>query len=724
MSLAFRRLALASLAVTLALCFAAGTALAKTKKYKVRVDSQPSGATLYVDNNPVGPTPWEGSLAKGSHTLKLELEGYMPATRTIKVVRTRKLQSVFMPMTKKAEPPKIDVRADADKNVFGASVYIDGDPQGTAPVLITLEQGGKVLLEVKKEGFEDYQQWVTVKEDEKNTINPVLKEIAKPKFGTILVSADVADAEVYLDGEKKGETPIVLKDVSEGSHVVKVKKDPAVPFTVTVNVEANKETKVNAELEATMGGQGGTIQVLSNIAKAHVFLDGVDMGEVPVTIKDVKPGDHFVEVRAAGYQTREEKVTVNKGSSNTLKLDLNKIATAEAKIKVVSSVVGADAYIDGAPIGKVPAEQEVSSGKHFVVVKLDGYKDFEVEIEIEAGQTKTVPAELKQVARLRVISTPPGATVLINGIQQDQKTPIELNELEVGKTFVELQLEGYDVLKKEIVLEGGKPMETMSFDLQVEGMSPEEMAAEQRGLASFGAKTLPRGRSTIDLSIGYPYIGEVKVSVGAGKAGEKMGFDAGVSIRSFGARTELGLGVRVQLMENAPFTLGAFTDLYYGSRLLDDSKRNGVTWNLGGVASLTALTKVTISGRLYFNYWNDRHCPSLTDTNEFDANADPIASCEEYRQRVLIDMNPSQLTERMEELTGLEGRDMFGRESGSRIMASIVAEVALQQDYNIFFLFEGSPGQGERALFTDKFSKILFESDYELYARTGITYKF
>ena len=52
------------------------------------------------------------------------------------------------------------------------------------------------------------------------------------------------------------------------------------------------------------------------------------------------------------------------------------------------------------------------------------------------------------------------------------------------------------------------------------------------------------------------------------------------------------------------------------------------------------------------------------------------------------------------------------------------AEVAVQQDYNLFFMFEGSPGQGERALFTDAYSKVLFESDYELYARGGVTYKF
>jgi hypothetical protein len=720
-----RRLSIGLASTCIALIvIATATTASAASKYKVRVESSPAGATVYInskDKGAVGITPWEGTLAKGTYTVIVELHGYAPATRQLKVARTRKLQSVFVPLTRQAEPPRIDVTAAADQNVHGATVYLDDDAQGTAPVLLTTTPG-KHQVKLRKEGYEEFSTWVTVKEDEKASVSPVLKAVAKPKLGTVVVEADVRDAEVLLDGNKVGTTPTVINDVLEGIHVVEVRKEPAIPWKQTIQVHANEQVKIRAELAATIGGGGGAIRVLSNVTGARVFLDGTDMGEVPIDIKDVKSGEHVIEVRASGYQTREERVTVNNGSSTVLKLDLNRVAAAEAKIKVVSSIPNADVYIDGAPVGKVPVEEAVSSGKHFIRVSLDGYKTFEAEITIEPGQVKTVPAELKQVSRLRVISNPPGAIVLINGIVQDQRTPIELNELEVGKTFVQVEMSGYRTITRDVNLEGGKPMETLSFDLELQGMTDDELIAEQRGLASFGARTLPRGRATFDLSVGYPYLSEIKVSVGAGKAAN-FGLDAGVGVRTFFARTELGLGVRLMLYERDPFTLGAFSDLWYGSRLLDDSKRNGLTWNVGPHASLTAFGKATITGRLYLNAWNDRHCPSLSG-NEFEPNSDPVAACRHYRERVVVGGGTSPLAERMEALTGLRGREMFDRETGARIMASIIAEIAIYQQWNAFFIFESATAQGERALYTDPFSNIMLKSDYRIYARGGATYKF
>lgn len=695
-------------------------------KYKVRVDSAPQGATVYIDdkaNGAVGITPWAGSLTKGKHTIIIELEGYLPATKSINVARTRKTQEHYIPLVKKADPPRIDVRADADKNVFGANVYLDGQPQGQAPLLLTTDPG-RHQIELKKEGFTDFSQWIEVKENEKVTVNPYLKEVAKAKVGTIVVSSDVDDADVYLDGNKVGETPVVINDVVEGLHVVEVRKEPALPWKQTVQVEAGKQTKVKGELKATIGGQGGSIRVLSNVSGAHVFLDGTDMGAVPVDIKDVKAGEHVIEVKAPKYQTREERVTVNAGSATVLKLDLNAVARSEAKIKVVSPVPGADVYIDGASVGKVPAEQEVASGEHFVIVKLDGYKTFEQKLRIEAGQTQTVSAELKAVGKLRVLTDPPGATVLINGIPQDKQTPFELNELEVGETVIRVELNGMLAQEKTVPIVGGKT-EVLSFKLELLGMSEQELRDQQRSLSSFGARTLPARSSTFDIGIGYPYFTDVRVNVGAGKV-KNFGFDAGPGFRSFGARSELGLGVRFQLVDRDPFSAGAFGNVYWGGKPLSKSARSGWTVDTGVMASLTALTSVTITGRLYLNYWNDRHCPEYDATTTMfkDPEAAPIAACETYRQFVATGTSPDMaLTDKMEDLTNNSGAGMFGRDGGSGLMASVISEIAVKQNWNLWFLLEGAPSRGERALFTDPFSAPMYKSDTRLYLRIGLTYK-
>lgn len=709
----------------------AGTASAQSHprlaggKYSVKVDTAPPGATVYIDRKelgPVGVTPWTAKLKNGDYVIIVELEGYQPAQKNLKVARTRKLQESFIPLIKKLDPPRIDIRADADKNVFDASVFLDGQAQGRAPVLLTTDPG-RHLIELKKDGFDTFSTWVDAKENEKVSLTPVLKEIAKVKTGTLVVDADVPDAEVLLDGNKvAGTTPVFITDVIEGLHVVEVRKEPAVPWKQTVQIISGTQQKVRAELKATIGGQGGVIRVLSNVAGAKVFLDGTEMGAVPIDIKDVKTGEHVLEVKAPGYQNREERITVNAGQSTILKLDLNAEAGKgeTGTLKVVSPVPDADVYIDGAAIGKVPQEKAVSRGEHFVVVKLAGFKTFEQKVRIEPGQTLTVSAELKAVGRLRIISDPPGSEVMINGLPQGV-TPLELNEVEVGTTIIRVGRPGYQTWEQTLNLEGGKT-ETLSANLQLEGMSADELLAEQRGLASFGARTLPRGRSTVDFGIGYPYFLETRVNVGAGKM-SGFGFDAGVGVRSMGSRSELGIGVRLMLADNDPFSAGVFGDLWWGSRLIDDSKRNGMTLNAGGVASLTAFTRVTVSGRLFLNMWSDRHCPEhdpamMGTNNGFDG--EPIETCEQYATNML---SPTD-RERAEELTELSGEEFFGRESGIRVMTSVIAEIALYQRWNGWFILEGAPFQSERALYTDLFSRPLFNSDFGTYARVGLTYKF
>ncbi|HMV76242.1 MAG TPA: PEGA domain-containing protein, partial [Microthrixaceae bacterium] len=522
--------------------------------YPVRVDTAPPGATVYIDDKKfgaVGVTPWDTKLLNESYTIILELEGYELGSKTIKVARSRKRQDVFVPLVKKLDPPRIDIRADADPALFGAAVFLDGQAQGTAPVVLTTT-AGRHLLELKKEGYEPFQSWQEVKENEKVTVAPVLRPIAKPKLGTVVVEADVPDAEVLLDGNKvQGTTPVVITDVIEGLHVIEVRKEPALPWKQTVQVMAGAQAKVRAELKATLGGQGGSIRVLSNVAGAKVFLDGTEMGAVPVDIKDVKAGEHVLEVKAPGYQAHDERITINAGQAMVLKLDLNPEAGKAdvGTLKVVSAVPDADVFLDGAGIGKVPQEKQVARGDHFVVVKLPGFKTFEQKIRLEAGQTLTVSADLRAVGRLRIISEPPQSEVLINGVSVGV-TPIDLNEVEVGTTIVRVQKAGFRNWEQTLDVKGGSN-EVINANLKVAGKTDDELRDEQRGLSSFGARTLPRGRSTVDIGLGYPYFVETKITVGAGRM-SSFGFDAGVGVRSMGSRSEIGLGARLMLVDRDP----------------------------------------------------------------------------------------------------------------------------------------------------------------------------
>jgi len=711
---------------------------AKPGRYTVKIDSSPQGAAVYIGDKacgPVGNTPWTGKLNKGDIRVTLEIAGYQPETKPFKVAATRRLQTLFVPLTRQ---PQIEINPAADPNLVGATIFVDGVSQGViqGPVVIKTS-AGRHQIEIKRDGFETLTQWVDLTTTPALTLTPQLKALKKAT-GQIVIDADVKDAEVYVNGTKHPDTtPTIISNLPAGTYMLEVKKGPG-SWKQSVNVEPDKQVKVRAELAA----QGfGIVRVLSDAPGARVYIDGAEMGPAPVDIKDVKPGEHIIQVKAPNFQPAEKRVVVIAGGSpQVVKFDLAaEAAKDQGTLKVISTLPDAEVVIDGAVVGKAPQEKKLSSGKHPIMVRLQGYKPYEETVNITPGQTITVTASLKGVGRLRILSSPSGASVLINGLPAKDKdgkdkTPIDV-EVETGKTIVRLEYPGRVAFEETIDIKGGQT-ETISRELAVQGKSEEELESEQKGLSSWGARALPRGRSTVDFDAGYPYYAGLRITVGAGRVTRQWGFDATVSARTMFSRNELGLGGRMMVANQEPFSAALFANFWFGSSLLDNSYRNGVTFESGVLASLTALSNVTITGRAYFQFWTDRHCPevrgaagSLTFTPD---DAEPTDSCEGYRRFVNGDALPTaedptftdKERRKMELLTGEEGVDMFGRDNGARFLISVIAEIAIDQRWNVFGHLEGAPFQDERALFTNLFSGSMPDKDVNLYGRIGLSYKF
>ncbi|MCP4443871.1 MAG: PEGA domain-containing protein [Myxococcales bacterium] len=694
----------------------------KGRKYKVRIDSAPQQAAIYLDDEKygiVGYTPWSGRIQSGDWKVIIKKDGYEDATRVVSVKRTRRTQETFMPLVKQERPAVLEVRADADKNAFNAQVWVDGQLQGSIPVTIKLGDG-RHLVEIKKDGFENFSQWVELKEGERVNVNPMLRATKVKEVGTVLVNADVNDAEVYLDGNlQAGKTPTVLSAVIAGPHVIEIRKPPALPWRQTVQVEADKTIKVTAELKATLGGGGGNIRVLSNVEGAVVYLDGEERGPAPQDLKNVKAGDHVVEIRAAGFVTREERVTVAVGAATVLKLDLQADSTVAATgtVKVVSPVPEAEVHIDGERLGTVPQERELAPGEHFVGVSKPGYKRFEEKLNVEEGKVITVTAELKSVGGLRFLSNPGGARVMMDG-EAIGATPFVNEEIPTGEHIITVQLSGYFDFETSVKVDGGK-MKVVNAVLEriPTGPTAHETKREQRSLTSFGARTLPLGRSTIDFGSGYPYYLNAGITVGAGKIGG-FGFDAGVDFRSYFSRTDFALKGRLTFHDQNPFSVGVFGVFGGGTDLLGNSERGSFFADLGVQASLTGLGAVTVTAKAYVNMWSDRHCPEYNNS-AFPNESDPIDTCEEYAAGTL----GSAAKERID--TALGGADkIFERDAGARAMGAIIVEVAIRQRWNLWLIADGGFFQTERAAFLGDLYGPMFTSDLRRYARFGSTYKF
>src|SRR5262249_37315105 len=152
-------------------------------------------------------------IPKGTYTIILELPGFKRVERPLEVVKS---QAFVFTLEREARPAVLDVRASSSNDsAVGGQLLVDGAPGGTVPARVEVEKG-RHLIEVKKPGFKDFRDSADLGEGETRTT--VVELQAEVKKGSLLVVADVAGAEVYVDGQRKDAAPTLVSDLAEGPH--------------------------------------------------------------------------------------------------------------------------------------------------------------------------------------------------------------------------------------------------------------------------------------------------------------------------------------------------------------------------------------------------------------------------------------------------------------------------------------------------------------------------
>jgi hypothetical protein len=144
--------------------------------------------------------------------------------------------------------------------------------------------------------------------------------------------------------------------------------------------------------------ESAALEIAANVAGATVTLDDEKKGVTPLTVADIAPGQYTVQVKKEGYQTYEERVRVEGGK--TLKLDVSLKAIADTgTINVSGSPKGAKVYLDGYYCCALPCTiGSVAKGKHTVMVKNPGYRDWDLTVDVPAGQKLQFEVVLKRTS--------------------------------------------------------------------------------------------------------------------------------------------------------------------------------------------------------------------------------------------------------------------------------------------------------------------------------------
>lgn len=140
-----------------------------------------------------------------------------------------------------------------------------------------------------------------------------------------------------------------------------------------------------------------------------VWIDGQYVGYVKELKGNKKvmlmPGKHQVSVRQAGYLNFDRDVIVEPGEAVTIEVSMKLIPGATtpdvtSELKVTARPKRAAVFLDGSYVGHASElggkfhSLLVKPGKHKIKIELAGYRTFETDVDVLAGQKSEVKTEL------------------------------------------------------------------------------------------------------------------------------------------------------------------------------------------------------------------------------------------------------------------------------------------------------------------------------------------
>ena len=200
---------------------------------------------------------------------------------------------------------------------------------------------------------------------------------------TATLTSTPDDADVYVDGVHAGRTPVTLS-LPVGIRVAELRRGQA-SSRASLNIEAGKITAQHVDFAAAP--LTGGLEVTSDPLGARVSIDGLTLGQTPVTIPEFAPGQHRVTISFGGASV-ERTVTVTAGATATVVVVWEPKSTSE---QVNPRQL--------APDSLQPTEDQLAAPNQAIYTALD--RDVTPPVELERGIPAWNPPAQDALRRFR-----------------------------------------------------------------------------------------------------------------------------------------------------------------------------------------------------------------------------------------------------------------------------------------------------------------------------------
>jgi formylglycine-generating enzyme required for sulfatase activity len=259
---------------------------------EVSISSTPPGATVSVDGVDVGSTPLTAELLAGEREVLVKLPAHKAWSDTLRI-RAREDQTL-PPIALEPADGLVLLRSTPS----GASVTINGSYRGLTPLELTLPPTSTHQLVFFLNGYQEARRDLRTQAEGESSINVTLE----PIVNSVRISATPADAEVWVNGEFKGNANQTL-ELLAASQTIEIRREGYVPYSTSFVSRPGLDQVLNVQLKTLQQ------QAVENIKPEIKTAAGQ-------TLKLVYPGSFTMgsSRREAGRQANEvlRNVTLTK----------------------------------------------------------------------------------------------------------------------------------------------------------------------------------------------------------------------------------------------------------------------------------------------------------------------------------------------------------------------------------------------------------------------------
>ena len=290
-------------------------------------------------------------------------------------------------------------------NPSGAVACFDHWNCQNTPITFATDPNSYHSISVYKDGYQMSTQTVYANNTGVTT-SVMINLIANPPLtGRLNLDSTPTGADIWIDQRYYGTTPQIIAGLSEGSHSLVMRYAGYYDYTGQFPITAGQTTTRSLAMSLYAPSSGfGDLRIQSNPAGSAVYVDnnyaGTTISSSALYVTQLKPGSYTVRVTLAGYQINSQTAVVTAGKVTPVQANMVPVSPGptpniNGQITVRSSPSGANIYLDNSYRGLTPLTLvDIPAGSHAIILKLNGYEDWQSSVNVLAGSSTDVSGTL------------------------------------------------------------------------------------------------------------------------------------------------------------------------------------------------------------------------------------------------------------------------------------------------------------------------------------------